>query len=115
WHDIQDIAVYFHKGNYSQGRRVFSNLLDCKRFITNRGDNVSALSPALTMSPRLVMKRLQSNCQARAPELPTFQNVANTFCTYSSHFGPSQLLIEHGRKHKKCIQVIDVEECTEEY
>ncbi|GAA48230.1 hypothetical protein CLF_101345 [Clonorchis sinensis] len=42
--------------------------LDCKRFITNRGDIVSAtqsLKPAPTMSPRLVMKRLQSNCQAQ--------------------------------------------------
>ncbi|KER31142.1 hypothetical protein T265_02587 [Opisthorchis viverrini] len=36
--------------------------LDCKRFITNGGDIVGA---GLTMSPRLVMKRLQSNCQAR--------------------------------------------------
>ncbi|KER32223.1 hypothetical protein T265_12825, partial [Opisthorchis viverrini] len=27
WHDIRDIAVYFHKGNYSQNlRSVFSNL-----------------------------------------------------------------------------------------
>ncbi|KER24462.1 hypothetical protein T265_07888 [Opisthorchis viverrini] len=39
--------------------------LDCKRFITNRGDIVSALNTALTMSTRLVMKRLQSSCQAR--------------------------------------------------
>ncbi|KAG5449160.1 hypothetical protein CSKR_104737 [Clonorchis sinensis] len=43
--------------------------LDCKRFITNQGDIISAglmISPdALMMSPRLVMKRLQSNCQAR--------------------------------------------------
>ncbi|KAG5452416.1 hypothetical protein CSKR_107116 [Clonorchis sinensis] len=45
------------------------------RFITNRGDIISAglsglrlsdpLNPALMMSPQLVMKRLQSNCQAR--------------------------------------------------
>ncbi|KER33091.1 hypothetical protein T265_12686, partial [Opisthorchis viverrini] len=45
------------------------------------------LNPAVTMSPRLVMKRLQSNCQTRrtdqqrnsAPELSTFHNIANTF------------------------------------
>ncbi|KER19296.1 hypothetical protein T265_15591, partial [Opisthorchis viverrini] len=38
--------------------------LDCKRFITSR-DDIDPLNPALTMSRRLVMKRLQSNCQAR--------------------------------------------------
>ncbi|KER33852.1 hypothetical protein T265_00299 [Opisthorchis viverrini] len=61
---------------------------DCKRFITNRGDIISALlwsvvvrsgstttnpplrtttlhNNALMMSPRLVMKRLQSNCPAQ--------------------------------------------------
>ncbi|KAG5441285.1 hypothetical protein CSKR_113017 [Clonorchis sinensis] len=56
---------------------------DCKRFITNRGDVVSA-GLSGTHSPRLVMKRLQSNCQARridqqlisAPELPIFHNIA---------------------------------------
>ncbi|GAA50779.1 transient receptor potential cation channel subfamily M member 2, partial [Clonorchis sinensis] len=45
------------------------------------------LNPALMMSPRLVMKRLQSNCQARrtdqqsisAPELPIFHNIAKLF------------------------------------
>ncbi|KAG5448048.1 hypothetical protein CSKR_113085 [Clonorchis sinensis] len=44
------------------------------------------LNPALMMSPRLVMKRLQSNCQARrtdqqsisAPELPIFHNIADS-------------------------------------
>ncbi|GAA56393.1 hypothetical protein CLF_110802 [Clonorchis sinensis] len=61
--------------------------LDCKRFITNRGDIISdiIIIPALMMSPRLVMKRLQSNCQARrtdqqsisAPELPIFHNIAD--------------------------------------
>ncbi|KAG5445399.1 hypothetical protein CSKR_104664 [Clonorchis sinensis] len=38
--------------------------LDCKRFINNRSD-VSAGLTHLTMSTRLVMKRLQSNCQTR--------------------------------------------------
>ncbi|KER22116.1 hypothetical protein T265_09713 [Opisthorchis viverrini] len=54
--------------------------------ITGRRGGIHPLKPALTMSPRLVMKRLQSNCQARrtdqqpnsAPELPTFHNIANT-------------------------------------
>ncbi|GAA53087.1 SCY1-like protein 2, partial [Clonorchis sinensis] len=45
--------------------------LDCKRFITNRGDIISALM----MSPRLVMKRLQSNCQARRTDQQSFQYI----------------------------------------
>ncbi|KAG5449449.1 hypothetical protein CSKR_105527 [Clonorchis sinensis] len=52
------------------------------------------INPALMMSPRLVMKRLQSNCQARrtdqqsisAPELPIFHNIAD----------PSSLLVDSG-------------------
>ncbi|KER30667.1 hypothetical protein T265_02914 [Opisthorchis viverrini] len=36
--------------------------LNCKRFITNRGDIVHA---ALKMSPRWAMKRLQCHCQAQ--------------------------------------------------
>ncbi|GAA55767.1 hypothetical protein CLF_108948 [Clonorchis sinensis] len=48
--------------------------------------NYDPLNPALMMSPRLVMKRLQSNCQARrtdqqsvsAPELPIFHNIADS-------------------------------------
>ncbi|GAA51541.1 hypothetical protein CLF_106353 [Clonorchis sinensis] len=47
-------------------------------------NEVDSLNPALMMSPRLVMKRLQSNCQAwrtdqqsiSAPELPIFHNIA---------------------------------------
>ncbi|KAG5447728.1 hypothetical protein CSKR_113079 [Clonorchis sinensis] len=38
--------------------------LDCKRFTTNRGDIVSA-GLSGSHSPRLMMKRLQPNCQAR--------------------------------------------------
>ncbi|KAG5451146.1 hypothetical protein CSKR_102685 [Clonorchis sinensis] len=53
----------------------------------------SSLNPALMMSPRLVMKRLQSNCQARrtdqqsisAPELPIFHNIADAIiCSFTS-------------------------------
>ncbi|KAG5443726.1 hypothetical protein CSKR_112395 [Clonorchis sinensis] len=47
--------------------RKVKPVLDCKRFITNRGDIISAglMMMLLMMSPRLVMKRLQSNCPAR--------------------------------------------------
>ncbi|KER19730.1 hypothetical protein T265_11577 [Opisthorchis viverrini] len=52
--------------------------------IRGRRGGIHPLNPTLMMSPRLVMKRLQSNCQARrtdqqpnsAPELPTFHNIA---------------------------------------
>ncbi|GAA48790.1 hypothetical protein CLF_102037 [Clonorchis sinensis] len=51
---------------------------------TAQQSRTDPLNPALMMSPRLVMKRLQSNCQARrtdqqsisAPELPIFHNIA---------------------------------------
>ncbi|KER25644.1 hypothetical protein T265_06934 [Opisthorchis viverrini] len=59
-----------------------------RSYITaGRRGGIHPLNPALTMSPRMVMKRLQSNCQARrtdqqrinAPELPTFHNSAEFF------------------------------------
>ncbi|GAA47655.1 hypothetical protein CLF_100636 [Clonorchis sinensis] len=73
--------------------------LDCKRFITSRGDIV------MMMSPRLAMKRLQSNCQARRtdqhsinpPELPIFHNIAGTFCMAcsDSFVQPGQLILQY--------------------
>ncbi|KER26417.1 hypothetical protein T265_06334 [Opisthorchis viverrini] len=60
----------------------------------------SPLNRAQTMSPRLVMKRLQSNSQARrtdqqpnsAPELPTFHNIAKR----------SQSQFQKDLKHIRC-------------
>ncbi|KER30375.1 hypothetical protein T265_03209 [Opisthorchis viverrini] len=51
---------------------------------------LEVLNPALTISPRLVMKCLQSDCQARrtdqepnnAPELPTFHSIASSHEVY---------------------------------
>ncbi|KAG5450408.1 hypothetical protein CSKR_201189, partial [Clonorchis sinensis] len=54
--------------------------LNCKRFITNRVDIISAglMMMSLMMSPRLVMKRLQFNCQARRTDQ---QSVISLFIT----------------------------------
>ncbi|KER27046.1 hypothetical protein T265_13874, partial [Opisthorchis viverrini] len=68
--------------------------LDCKRFVTNRSligllrGGIHPLNPALTMSPRLVTKRLQSNRQARRtdqqPDIPG-SSILTSFGCHSLH------------------------------
>ncbi|KER20786.1 hypothetical protein T265_10744 [Opisthorchis viverrini] len=74
-------------------------LLHCTTNVKKADDSgtnrVGPTQACTTMSPRLVMKRLQSNCQARrtghqpnrAPELPTFHNIARSDLVRTSPIG----------------------------
>ncbi|KAG5449029.1 hypothetical protein CSKR_100316 [Clonorchis sinensis] len=83
--------------------------LSCKSFITNR---VNSLNPALEMSPRLVMKRLQSNRQARRTDQQSCLSSFPLQTTDSTIRSPNTSFVSRGQGNSKVHSVQFYERLT---